>query len=359
MVRPGSSNIDLIADIARHEDPIERTNALLAFIDTLAPDEFEEAVDAFRQLGMTEARRGEYAILLSSWAKVNPTEALAYASENTGTPYARNIILSTWAGSNPDGAIAWAESNHEGEGANPWLVGVIRGLAPNDLNRATSLLESLPRSTERGDALSSMISLLVARDPEDAKNWSATIEDSYLRSGAYAYTAGAIAKKSPGEAALWLSGLNDVEALNRVSEDITGNWYRESPEEALAWVNTLPPQAMSEAAEGVVGNVVREDPIKAAEYLSEIATANPEANFESSIRELVRGSARQDPELAAVWVGGLQDARTQSRYYHYILGEWQKKDAVAANGWISQNQGTLPESIGRRFLQQEGRSAQQ
>lgn len=359
MVRPGSSNIDLIADIARHEDPIERTNALLAFIDTLAPDEFEEAVDAFRQLGMTEARRGEYAILLSSWAKVNPTEALAYASENTGTPYARNIILSTWAGSNPDGAIAWAESNHEGEGANPWLVGVIRGLAPNDLNRATSLLESLPRSTERGDALSSMISLLVARDPEDAKNWSATIEDSYLRSGAYAYTARAIAKKSPGEAALWLSGLNDVEALNRVSEDITRNWYRESPEEALAWVNTLPPQAMSEAAEGVVGNVVREDPIKAAEYLSEIVTANPEANFESSIRELVRGSARQDPELAAVWVGGLQDARTQSQYYHYILGEWQKKDAVAANGWISQNQGTLPESIGRRFLQQEGRSAQQ
>lgn len=351
MVKRGSTPEQMIEDIARFEDAIERNNALLALIDSLGPSEFLSVVDAFRQLGITQDRWGEYEMLLTAWAKINPTEALDYASENTQGGFARNTILSTWASTNPDAAIAWAEANHDDkERANPWLVGVIEGIAPYDISRATSLMETLPRSEERGQALNTLISQMMAKDPEDAKSWAASINDEYLRSGAYANTAAAIARQNPADAAQWLAGLGDVDALNRVGEDITRSWYRDSPEEATQWVTSLPPEAMSEAAEGVVGNVVREDPIQAAEWLSQIATANPDANFDSSIRELVRGSVREDPELAATWVGGLTSNDDQTRYYHRILGEWNNRDAAAAQSWMQTNEENLPESIARRFL---------
>ena len=351
MIKRGSTPEQMIEDITRFDDAIERTNALLALIDSLSPDQFLSVVDSFRQLGITNERRGEYEMLLTAWAKADPSGALAYASENTGGSFARTTILSTWAATNPDAAIAWAEANHDNpDRANPWLVGVIEGIAPYDIARATTLMQTLPRSGERGEALRGVLSQLISKDPEEAKNWSASIEDEGLRSGAYAYTAEAIARKNPSEAAQWLSDLGDVNALNRAAEDITSDWYRDNPEEATAWISSLPAAAMSEAAEGVVGNIVRQNPVEAAEYLSELATSNPDANFDSSIRELVRGSGRSDPELAAVWIGGLSNENDQSQYYRRVLGDWRNRDSAAASQWVQQNQADLPESISRRFL---------
>ena len=350
IVRPGSTNAEIVQDIARHQDPLVRTNALLALIDTLAPDDFQDVVHAFRELGITDTRRGEYAMLLAAWAKVNPQEALTYAKENTGGGFARNTILAVWAGTNPDAAIAWAESNHDSEQeANPWLVGVIRGIAPQDIARATALMETMPRSRARGEALDSMVSLLMARGADEAKEWALGVEEDYLRSGAIAFTAESIARKSPEQAADWLGEQADVEALNRVSEDITQSWYRDDPEAAIAWVTTLPPDAMSEAAEGIIDQIVDQDPVQAAEWLSNLATQNPDANFDSSIRELVRGSARQDPELAAVWIGGLSNENDQTRSYHRLLGDWRRRDSPSAERLIEYNSETLPRSIQRRF----------
>ena len=351
MVEKGSSPEQMIEDIARYGDAIERNNALLALIDSLQPDQFLSVVDSFRKLGITRQRWGEYEMLLTAWAKVNPNEALEYSSENTQGRFAGNTILATWATTNPDAAIAWAQAKHEdSEEANPWLVGVIEGIAPYDIPRATGLMETLPRSGERGEALRAMVSQLIAKSPEDAKTWAAGIEEDHLRSGAYAYTAESIAEKNPAEAAEWLSNIGDVDALNRAGEDITEDWYRDNPEEASAWVASLPPEAMSEAAEGIVSQVVRENPVQAAEYISELAQTHPDANFDSSIRELLRGSARQDPELAAVWVAGLSDSGDQTRYYHRILGDWRNRDSDTANAWIQDNEATLPASIGQRFL---------
>lgn len=347
MIKKGSTPQEMVQDIARYQDAIERNNALLALIDSLSPEDFQSVVSSFRELGLTDQRRSEYQILLTAWAKVDPTQALDYATENTGNRFARNTILATWSSTNPDAAIAWAEANHDNpERANPWLVGVIQGIAPNDLPKATGLMETLPRSEERGQVLSSLATQLASEDPEEAKDWATSIDDEGLRSSAYAFTADAIARNSPSEAAEWLAEVGDVDALNRASEDITNDWYRENPEEAIAWVNTLPPEAMSEAAEGIVGRVVREDPVEAAEYISNLATANPNANFDSSIRELVRGSARRDPELAAVWVGGLSNTNEQTNYYRQVLRQWRSQDSDAANAWIESNQANLPESLG-------------
>lgn len=354
VVTSGADSIAAVKDIARHDDPIARTNALLALIETLDLDDFEGVVAGFRELGITDERRGEYAILLSAWAKLDPNAALAYTTENTGGNFANNTILATWAANDPSAAIAWAESNHENQdNANPWLVGVIRGLAPNDVPRATNLMETLPRSRVRGQALQSMVSMMVSRDSDGAKAWAETIDDEYLRAGARASTAEALAERDAGDAAQWLAQLGDIDALNRVGEDISGSYYDSNPEDAVTWVSTLPPAAISEAAEGIVNRVVRQDPVQAAEYISQLAQQNPETNFDSSIRELVGGSMRRDPELAAVWVGGIQNERQRNRYYHRVLGDWQNRNTAEATAWMQENQETLPRSISQRFLRQQ------
>ena len=356
MIKAGSSVEQMIKDIATYNDPVERSAALLNLVDTLSPEEFESVVAEFRGIGITNQRRGEYQILLTAWAKVDPTSAMAYADENTNGQFARNTILTAWASKSPASAIAWAEEKHgEAEGANPWLVGIIQGVAPNNPARATEIMGSMPRSRERGSALNVLVSQVISDGPDAAKEWAGSVEEEGLRSSAYAYTAEALARSNPADAAEWLANTGDVNALNRAGEEIASDWYRENPEEATAWVNSLPSEAMSGAAEGIVDRVVREDPVQAAEYLSELASSNPNTNFDSSIRQLVRGSVQSDPELAAVWVSGLSDTRTQEQYYDRILRNWRNRDSSAANDWILENQSTLPDRIQRRFLNEQTR----
>ena len=80
-----------LASIVRGENPLDRNRALLAFIDQLAPGDFAAAVAHFRSLGITESRFGEYALLLSAWAKTDPLAALAYAKANTNNRFATPV----------------------------------------------------------------------------------------------------------------------------------------------------------------------------------------------------------------------------------------------------------------------------
>ena len=78
-----TDHLSRLAAIVRGENLLDRNRALLAFIDKLAPGDFEAAVAHFRSLGITESRYGEYALLLSAWAKADPLAALTYARANT------------------------------------------------------------------------------------------------------------------------------------------------------------------------------------------------------------------------------------------------------------------------------------
>ena len=139
--------------ILSNENPLERNRALLAFIDQLGPGDFKQAVTDLRKLDLSDSREGEYLLLLSAWAEADPLAALVYADQETDDEFASQTILTTWASKDPEAAILWAQSNHEGSDANPYLSGIIRSLAASDPIRATELLATMPKSTERGDAL--------------------------------------------------------------------------------------------------------------------------------------------------------------------------------------------------------------
>ncbi|MGC6425410.1 MAG: hypothetical protein ACON5H_00250 [Akkermansiaceae bacterium] len=335
-----------IREIVQLADPIERTEALLALIGQLSPGEFQDMVASFRDLGITRERMGEYAIMLTAWAKVDPVGALTYASENTGTPFARQTILATWAQSQPDAAIAWAQENFKpgerNEDANPWLIGIIKGLAQSDLNRATSLLEQLPYSRGRGDALDNVLRKIREQGMDTAKQWAVSLSDERLQTGAIARLASDLAEEDPIGTLDWAASVSE-EAFERSARQVVERWASGDPNGARDWVDQQPENIQASTAPGLIEALSENDPQAAAEWLTQHA-GNPA--FDDAVRELVWNTSGRDPAMSSSWIMNLTDERDRTRTYHRALRQMMSSDAQATMGFIQNNE--VPDGIRER-----------
>ena len=305
-----------LESIVRGENPLDRNRALLAFIDQLAPEDFEAAVAHFRSLGMTEERMGEYGLLLSAWAKVDPLSALSYAKENTRSRFATDTILTTWASLDPDAAIRWAQANHTGDGANPNLAGVIRGLVSTDPQRATQLLTSMPRSVERGQALDAMMPYLLAQGNDATRAWIEAISDDALRNGAMMRAADRLAATDPAGTVAWLLA-NPSEATQRRMDDVYSTWARNDEQAAMNSLATLPAgEIRSDALRGVVSSAAMQNPSKALSIMDRFPT---DVN-DDVLRNFVWHSFGNDPSLAVTQIARIGDAGYRDRMYLRAVG---------------------------------------
>jgi hypothetical protein len=325
--------------IIRGENPLDRNRALLAYIDQLGPGDFEEAVTRFRDLGITESRMGEYTLLLSAWAKTDPLAALAYAKENTGSPFATNTILTTWASSDPDAAIRWAETNHQGDGANPYMAGIIRSLAATDPARATQLLTAMPRSQERGQALEAMMPHLLAQGSGATRAWIEGITDEALRNGAMMRVAGQLAATDPAGTVSWLLS-NPGEATQRRMDDVYSTWARNDEQAALTSLASLPSgENRSNALRGIVASVATRNPQAAVSLLDRY----PNDVNDGIVQNVIWHSLGNDPAVAVNQIPRIADERQRNQMYRRTLETWLQRDPNAANAWMRAN--PLPQPV--------------
>ncbi|MDA0767647.1 MAG: hypothetical protein O3A92_12590 [Verrucomicrobia bacterium] len=340
---------EAVTALALLSDPVARAQGFLALVDSLSPEEFKDVVAEFRALGITDERFSEYGILLHAWGQVDPQGALAYAIENTHGNFARQTVLASWAGYDPDAAIAFAEGNFTGEGANPLLVGVIRGLAREDLNRATDLMQGLPRSRERGEALESLLPILLAQGVDQALTWSQGITDEGLRGASQANIARHLAEADPVKGAELIMSLPDQDSKFRALDDITQSWAKQDLSAAMAFAEGLEPSLRGEGAEGIVAQLASTDPLQASQWLQSVAGEG--VNLDAAIGRFIWEANSTQPALAANWIGQMTDQRDAERNYHRFLGRWIETDAAAARAWMADTQ--LPESIQRRFAEKQ------
>ncbi|MGC6566448.1 MAG: hypothetical protein ACON38_12685 [Akkermansiaceae bacterium] len=338
---------EAVLELTRMTDPIARAEGFLQLVKDLSPDQFLTVVDTYRSEGVNEEDFGEYRILLTAWAKAAPLEALAYAKDNTGTPLARQTILATWAQSDPASAIAWARENFDPESrddrANPWLVGVIEGIASTDLSQATALLEELPYSRGRGEALSAIFEEITQLGTDAGKNWVNDLKDPQLQAGAAARLAGLMAETDPKAAADWASSLSP-DAMKRSAEAIVDRWVEEDLEAAKSWVESQPEEVIAAAGPELIKGILdQQDPAAASEWLSSY-DGNPA--FDDTIRTLVWSTMNETPELGADWIMRLSSENDQTRTFHRVLRGWMGKDSSGAMDYIQNN--PVPESILRR-----------
>lgn len=330
-----------MVELAQLVDPIERAKGFLSLVEKIEGDDFEGVVADFRALGMTDQRMSEYAILLHAWGKVDPVGALDYAMKHTGTPFAREAILASWAAEAPEAALEFARSNHEGDAANPFLLGVIRGVAPQDLGRATDLIQELPYGDERGKALRAMLPYVLETGVDGAINWTANLADDRLRSGALTFILSDVSKSEPERAATLMAGLEDREAAKRVADDIGASLARRDLDRAISWSEALQPDIRSEAVEGVISLYASQDAEAASRWLESLSG---ETNLDAAIRRFAWNTQGREPELAANWIHRMTDERRRNEMYYSVLSRWLRSNAAAAQAWID-NTPDLPEGV--------------
>ena len=325
--------------IVRGGNALDRNRALLAFIDQLAPGDFEAAVAKFRGLGITDSRFSEYAMLLTGWSEVDPTAALAYAQANTRSGFATSTILSTWAATDPDGAIRWAQANHTGTDANPYLAGIIRTLGATDPARASELLTGMPRSPERGEALDAMLPHVLAQGADAARAWISALSDEALRNGSMMRAVDQLAQTDPKGTADWLLA-NPGEATKRSLDNVLAAWASTDKSAAVAYYEALPKgEERSNALRGVVSAISYQDPAAAAAMIN----GHPADITDGVVQTFVWHSFGSDPALALNYVRSIADPGNQENTYNRSLDRWLSRDPAAAQTWIQQN--TLPDNV--------------
>jgi hypothetical protein len=249
--------------------------------------------------------------------------------ENTRGGMATSTVLTAWAGRDPEAAIVWAKSNHEGEEANPYMVGIIRSLAANDPTRATQLLQELPFSGERGEALGTMIPHLIKLGPEAAKGWIASLTDERLRDGA----------TDPAGTASWLLS-NLGESSTRVVDEVFAEWAKKDKGAAMSSFQKLPEgDARSRALRGLVTVEARTDPQAAANLMN----SHPADVDDRMVMHFVWNAFDKAPDVAANQIGRIGEGEMQNRMYSRTLDAWLDRDQPAAQRWI--DSANLPEPV--------------
>ena len=342
--RTGEPAIERMASIVQMADPLDRQVALMALLERLGPEEFAAVAEQYRQMDHYGSSGGEFDMILRGWAKADPLAALEYTTNKLGSRGASAMVLSAWAGKDPAAAESWALANHKGDGPNPYLAAVIRGIAPYDIGHATQLAQSMPPSGEQRDAVESITRALFMQSIDQAMAYPATIEDPKLRAGFVSEIARRLVDKDPSQAGTWLASMKDPDDQNRAARRVAEALASKDPQEAATWMRQLQPAARAEAARGIIPKMSAGDITGTAKWVD---TLSGIPNYDRVVEEYVWSCDYRAPEQSAAWIRGVANPEQQTQLYHRMLGEWAKRDAKAVKNWVASNQ--VPESVARRF----------
>ena len=342
-----------IKKIAQIDDPLRRSALLLSVIEQMDSEDFERVVADFRALDMTRSRMTEYTQLLHAWAQKDAPAALEYAAANTNGDFAKTTILASWATDDPYAAIDWAKANHEGSGANPLMVGVIKGIAINDIAQATELLQELPFSRERGEAMSQMLKHVASQEQDVALAWLDSIEDEKLRAGATTRLVKELAISDPEGMAAWVRNIEDEESRARSIKAVVDQWAEQDIEQAKTWVGGLDGNEKMSAARGMIGEYAKKDATAAADWMDSM-------KGQEGHQDLVKGyiwstAMSRQPEAAMAQIANIDNADNQMRYYKNGLERWSDADPEATAKWLDNNPKAIPEDMQKSIRDRIGK----
>jgi len=331
--KTGANGFNKMADLTRLsmiDDDLERMTQLVTAIGGIGPGEFSEVLQGYLDSGLASERWAEMSILMKAWAKVDPEAALAFGAKSPDLKKFQDDVLAVWAGNAPDAAIQWVKTNFKGSRANDLMVGVITGIAKNDLSRATELLEALPFGSSRGRALFSVLPEVAKLGVDKAFEWAEGIKDEKLRKGAQANMVAQLADADPEATAKWVSTLEGG-GRSMAIRALVGTWSRKDPEAASKWVDALTGGERLAAAKRLVGNYARQSPEKAVAWLDGFK-GQPE--HKSLVKSFVDFSSFNNPQLALTQTQHL-DAKDQESSRNRILRMWNMMEPEAAGNWMT------------------------
>lgn len=320
-------------------DPIRRMTALTEMLSQITPENAAAMMEAFENMPSGFERQWEKSLLLYAWAQVDGAAAAEFATagESDGRGWGRNwnatTALTGWASTDPEAAKTWARSKTDKED-NPYLVGVIRGLAQSDLMSATDLTYELPYGRNRGQAVDALVQGWMQKGPRAVANWATNLsdQDPQLKAGIVNRVVNRLAKVDPNGSIDLAMSLPEGEHRQRAVETLADEWSEREPADAARWVDNLTdPNLKAEAMAEVVNNWARSDPEQAAAWLNQ---QDPASNLDKSYRAFARRYAQEDPKTAMVWANQIKNEDRRRDTLEDIAKDWMRRDPEAASAFL-------------------------
>jgi len=329
-----------VSRVLQDNDPVARMTALTEMLQNLTPENAAVMVEAFDNMPEGFDRGWEKNLLLHAWAKVDGEGAIEYATGNNrrggwGGQMAAYSVLSGWATNDPAGAEEWARAKTDNKD-NGYLVGVIHGVARNNLQAATDLTYDLPYGRNRGRAVDALVNGYFQKGASAAANWARNLpgEDERLKAGITTRVVGKLAKSDPLTSAGLAMTLPEGESRQKAIEEVADEWSEEAPARAASWVDDLQdPTLRSEAMTEVVGNWAREDPEATAAWLNSYERT-PE--MDKPFERFARSIANENPESAMIWANQIQNDKRREDALGRLANDWLKRDPAAARAFLGQ-----------------------
>ena len=306
---------DSIADRLASGNPVVRMQAFAELLKNPTEDNIASAIEAYDKLPEGPSRFSELRLLTFSWAQVNPQGAMKWVKSLDGFEQriGSGSIMDSWARKNSDEAIAWARENFDGgEGSeNPYFVGIISGMAEDNLVGATDLMSELPYGRVRGRAASILFEQTWKKGEDISMNWAENLPEGSLQNFAYREIGEKIAREDLGRAVEWVDEMEESQVKAAVSEDVAEIWARKNPVDAAQWVANMPEgEARSESMEEVVTQWARKDPTATADWLNQFPSGEL---MDEPIQRFVREVVRKDPEVAMTWAEAIVNEERKER----------------------------------------------
>jgi len=333
-------------------DPLVRSYRFSGFLQTLGPDDLEEALEAIEkhEHWLTIDERRDF---LLAWASFDARAALDWALSRP-RPVKRKAVpaaMHAWAFYEPAGARQALESLDKVDATlavkEALVSGWMQGEAPTGV---VEYIASQPASNARQKYTSALASELMREGPEAVIRWAEAIPDDAVadyKSVAFQKAANVLAVVDPFQASRWIEGHLDRDYAASGPRVIARRWFTRDPTAALEWLVGLPAgEVRDDSVRTVFRSWLKQDAEQAKAW---VLSVSPVEGADRAVRALVHRDSRADPVSALAWAQRIHDPTLRQRALIKQGQAWFRRDPEAARAWLAESE--LSEDI-RTAIQQ-------
>lgn len=323
---------------------LERMGSYLDALRSMDQTNIADVVGAFEALPAGYGRHLEMKLLMRSWSAIDPEAALRYAQDNLDEKSERRFgiseALAGWATQDSDAALAWAKANNPAQSPkdNPYLIGIIKGVAEKDLHAANLMLWDLPTGNALWQSSTFLAQEYSKKTTAEAIEWANQFPDSdpRLRETILGQVGARIARNDLTGTAQWVESMPSDPANQRVMDNLLTQWVSQSPEDASSWVSDINDQEkQSYAMKQLTSKWALVDPVSTAKWLNSFP---PSSSLDPVVGEFVNRISGRDPEGAAGWALSIVEPGARKKAIKQVLQTWQQVDPDGSDAWQQENQ---------------------
>ncbi len=229
--------------------------------------------------------------------------AILESGRRTDAGQALHELCFVWAQRAPEPALGFADAIPEKNLRDACRASAFRGWAEADWKAARAWLDKRPPGTARDQMMGELLTLVAVRDPHAALQM---LQEEIGR-GQDIQTSEVMkicAKRDPVAALKAWENLPPGKAKNSARESLAMNWAKVQPEDAWRWASGFPDDKDGQGTRrNVILGTAESDPAGAAL----LAVQSPEKDRNELLERIAWTWAKQDPDAAVRWAGGLPE----------------------------------------------------